>query len=98
MASKRTVDVPRVGAILREWHDTKRSLYAVVFADNGMRTCAGCISAVDDHTAVIADPDGDLPIPYATAGDCAVVTLGKSERSVTLTWHNGNSAFVATRT
>jgi hypothetical protein len=93
----RGVDPGQIGEILREWRDAGRSLYAVAFDGRGMQACAGQISSVDDQEAVITDSTVDLRIPYASAGDCAVVTLAEHQRSVTLTWHNGTNAFIATR-
>ncbi|HEX6639818.1 MAG TPA: hypothetical protein VF215_01830 [Thermoanaerobaculia bacterium] len=83
--------------ILRNWRDSRRRLYAVVFDERGMQACAGYVSSVDDENATISDSLVDLRIPYASAGDCAVVTLAEHKRSVTLTWHNGTNAFIATR-
>jgi len=97
MTSERGVDPTHIGMILRKWREAGRSLYAVVFDERGMQACAGYVSSVDDETATITDSFGDLCIPYASAGDCAVVTLAEHKRSVTLTWHNGSNAFIATR-
>lgn len=97
MTSKRDVDPGQIGVILREWRDSGRSLYAVVFDERGMQACAGQISSVDDEKAMIVDSFVDLRIPYASAEGCAVVTLAEHRRSVTLTWRNGTSAFIATR-
>lgn len=63
----------------------------------GWRGCAGNVASVDDEKATITDSVVELRIPYASAGDCAVVTLAEHQRSVTLTWHNGTNAFIATR-
>ena len=93
----RGVDRGQIGAILREWQDSTRNLYAVVFDERGMQACAGFVSSVDDENATITDSFVELRIPYASADDRAVVTLGEHRRSVTLTWHNGTSAFIATR-
>jgi hypothetical protein len=62
-----------------------------------MQACAGQVSSVDDENAMITDSFVDLRIPYGSADDCAVVTLAEHRRSVTLTWRNGASAFIATR-
>lgn len=97
MTSDSGVDPGQIAMILREWRDSGRSLYAVVFDERGMQVCAGYVSSVDDEKATITDSFVDLRIPYASAGDCAVVTLAEHQRSVTLTWHNGTNAFIATR-
>lgn len=97
MTSDRGVEPAHIGAILREWRDSGRSLYAVVFDERGMQACAGQVSSVNDANAMITDSFVDLRIPYASADDCAVVTLVEHRRSVTLTWRNGTSAFIATR-
>jgi hypothetical protein len=97
MTSERDVEPAQIGLILREWLDSGRSLYAVVFDERGMQACAGEISSVDDANAMITDSFVDLRIPYGSADDCAVVTLAEHRRSVTLTWRNGTSAFIATR-
>lgn len=97
MTSDRGVDPSEIGAILRKWRDSGQSLYAVVFDERGMQVCAGYVSSVDDEKAMITDSFVDLRIPYATAGDCAVVTLAEHQRSVTWTWHDGANAFIATR-
>lgn len=97
MNADRGVDPRQIGVILRKWRDSARSLYAVVFDERGMQACAGYVSSVDDEKAIITDSFVDLRIPYASAGDCAVVTLAEHKRSVTLTWHNGTNAFIATR-
>ena len=97
MTSERDVDPAQIGGILREWRDSRRSLYAVVFDERGRQVCAGQISSVDDEKAMVTDSFVDLRIPYLSADDCAVVTLAEHRRSVTLTWRNGMSAFIATR-
>lgn len=97
MISDRGVDPREIGVILRKWRDSGRSLYAVVFDERGMQACAGYVSSVDEEKAMITDSLVTLRIPYASAGDCAVVTLAEHKRSVTLTWHNGTNAFIATR-
>ena len=97
MTSDRGVDPREIGVILRTWRDAGHNLYAVVFDERGMQACAGCVSSVDDENAMITDSFVDLRIPYASAGDCAVVTLAEHKRSVTLTWHDGTNAFIATR-
>jgi len=97
MTSDHGVDPGQIGVILRKWRDSAHSLYAVVFDERGMQACAGQVSCVDDENAMITDSFVDLRIPYASADDCAVVTLAEHRRSVTLTWRNGTSAFIATR-
>jgi hypothetical protein len=89
--------IDQIRAILREWHKSHRTLYVTVFDPSGMQTCAGHIAAVDEETAVISDARIDLHIPYASAGDRAVATLNHKTKSVTLTWQNGTSAFIVTR-
>src|SRR6187455_1904255 len=93
----RGVEPAEIGAILRQWLDSGRSLYAVMFDERGMQACAGCVSSVDEEKAMITDSFVDLRIPYASADDCAVVILAEHRRSLTLTWRNGTSAFIATR-
>lgn len=86
-----------VREIFDEWRTAGRELYAAVFDEQGMRSCAGVIAALDDAEAIISGSQNDLCIPYATAGDTAVTTLDDSTRSVTLTWRDGTSAFLVAR-
>lgn len=97
MPSARDVDPGEIGLILREWRDCRRSLYTVIFDERGTRACRGPVSSVDDEKAMITDSFVDLLIPYASADNCAVVTTAADRRSVTLTWRDGTSAFIATR-
>lgn len=41
--------------------------------------CAGYVSSVDDEKAMITDSFVELRIPFASAGDCAVVTLAEQK-------------------
>lgn len=97
MTSDRNPGNKQVEAVLREWHESRRNLYAAVFDSTGMQACAGQVSSIDDDIAVITDSCVELRIPYASAGDCAVRTLDDRRRSLTLTWHNGVSAFIVRR-
>jgi hypothetical protein len=83
--------------ILRDWRDSRSGLYASLFQANRVRACAGLVVSVDDEAAVIADTTDELHLPYASASDCTVVTLDQRTRSLTLTWRDGASAFLVTR-
>jgi hypothetical protein len=96
MASQRNVRNEQVQAILKEWRQTSRNLYATVFDTDGMQTCAGQVMFLEDEIAMISDSHVDLRIPYASADDCAIATLDQRTKSVTLTWRDGTSAFIVT--
>jgi len=87
----------QIQAIFKEWWESSRHLFATVFDTDGMRTCAGQVTSIEDEIAVISDSHVELRIPYASAGDCAVATLDQRTKSVTLTWRDGTSAFIVTR-
>ena len=91
------VDREQVQVVFREWCRSRCSVYATVFDNNGMQTCAGQVASVDDEAAVIADALVELRVPYASAGDSAVACLDERMKSVTLTWRDGTSAFIVTR-
>ena len=97
MASERDVRSEQIQAILEEWRESKRTLYATVFDTSGMQSCAGQVASIDREVAVIADSLSDLRIPYASADDCAIAALDHRTKSITLTWRNGMSAFIVTR-
>ena len=62
MTSEHDVETGQIGVILREWRDSGRSLYAVVFDERGMQVCAGQVSSVDDEKAMISDSFVDLRV------------------------------------
>jgi hypothetical protein len=97
MTSEREIGSEQSRAIFEEWRKTSRNLYATTYDSNGMQTSAGQITSINEDIVVITDSHGDLLIPYATAGDCAVATLDDRTKSVTLTWRDGTSAFIVTR-
>jgi hypothetical protein len=54
--------------------------------------------SVDDDSIMITDSLIELLVPYASAGDYAIASLDHRTKSVTLTWRDGTSAFIVTRT
>ncbi len=97
MFAERDVGRAEIHAILSEWHELRRNLYAIVFDATDMQACAGCISFIDDEIALITDSYVQLRVPYASASDRAVMTLDDTGRSVTLTWRDGRNAFIVRR-
>lgn len=97
MRAEQDVGSQQIRTILRDWYERQCDLYAIVFDSADMQNCAGRLSYIDDEIARITDSFVQLRIPYASASDCAVVTLDDKRRSVTLTWRDGKNAFIVRR-